>query len=57
MRFRNERISSKRAHVERPYAVIKTVFKSAHVIVTTVARVSIKMMFAAFNFNLYQLIT
>ena len=54
---RNKRISRKRAPVERPYAVIKNVFGSGHVKVTTVPRVGVKMMFASFCFNLYQLNT
>jgi hypothetical protein len=59
-----------RAPGERPFAVslaivsesldcsrdmIKTVFKAAHVLVTTVARVHIKMIFTAIAYNLYQL--
>ncbi len=55
--LRNKRISKKRAPGERPYAVIKNVFKSAHILVTTVARVGVKMVFASFGFNLYQLMT
>jgi IS5 family transposase len=50
--LRNKRISKKRSPGERPYAVIKTVFKSAHTMVTTVARVHVKMIFAAMSFNL-----
>lgn len=56
-KLRNKRISKKRAPGERPYAVIKNVFNSAHVRVTTAARVSVKMLFASFGFNLYQLCT
>ena len=56
-KLRNKRISRKRAPVERPYAVIKNVFGSGHVRVTTVPRVGVKMMFASFGFNLYQLRT
>ena len=56
-KLRNKRISRKRAPVERPYAVIKNVFGSGHVRVTTVPRVGVKMMFASFGFNLYQLCT
>ncbi|KYC48691.1 MAG: Transposase DDE domain protein [Candidatus Methanofastidiosum methylothiophilum] len=54
---RNKRISKKRRQIERHYAVIKRVFKSGHVLVTTVPRVRVKMMFACFCFNLYQLQT
>jgi IS5 family transposase len=55
--LRNKRISKKRAPGERPYAVIKNVFKSSHVMVTTVGRTAVKMIFASFGFNLYQLLT
>jgi IS5 family transposase len=55
--LRNKRISRKRAPGERPYAVIKKVFNSGHVMVTTVARVAVKMVFASFGFNLFQLLT
>jgi IS5 family transposase len=55
--LRNARISKKRAPAERHYAVIKRVFNAAHVLVTTVPRVHVKMIFAAFGFNLYQLHT
>lgn len=56
-KLRNLRISKKRAPVERHYAVIKRVFKAGHVLVTTVPRVNVKMIFTAFGFNLYQLCT
>ena len=55
--LRNKRISKIRAPGERPYAVIKNVFKSGHTMVTTVARVAVKMVFASFGFNLFQLLT
>lgn len=55
--LRNKRISKKRAPGERPYAVIKNIFKSGHVMVTTVSRAAVKMVFTAFGFNLYQLLT
>jgi hypothetical protein len=45
-------ISRKRSPDERPYAVIKTVFKSVHTMVTTIARVHAKMIFAAMSFNI-----
>ena len=41
--MRNQRIGKKRAPGERHYAVIKRVFKAAHVMVTTVARVHVKI--------------
>ena len=56
-RMRNLQISRIRAPGERPFAVIKTVFKAAHVLVTTVRRVHVKMIFTAFAYNLYQLRT
>jgi IS5 family transposase len=55
--MRNQRISKKRAPVERHYAVIKRVFGAAHVTVTTIARVHVKMVFTAIAFNLFQLRT
>jgi IS5 family transposase len=56
-RLRNLRISKKRAPGERHYAVIKRVFNAGHVMVTTVPRVHVKMVFTAIGFNLYQLHT
>jgi IS5 family transposase len=56
-RLRNLRISKKRAPGERDYVVIKRVFNAEHVVVTTVPRVQVKMLFTAFGFNLYQLHT
>ena len=56
-KLRNKRISRKRAPGERPYAVIKDVFKVGHVRVTTTVRVGVKMVFTAFAFNLFQLRT
>jgi len=56
-KLRNKRISRKRSPGERPYAVIKNVFHSGHVKVTTVERTAVKGIFTAFCFNLYQLRT
>jgi len=56
-RFRNRRINRKRAPGERPFAVIKRVFGSGHVLVTTVQRVRVKLVFACLCFNLFQLRT
>jgi len=56
-KLRNLRISKKRAPAERHYAVIKRVFEAGHVLVTTVSRVNVKMIFTAVGFNLYQLCT
>ena len=54
---RNNRISKKCCRVERHYAIIKRVFNSGHMLVTTIPRVRVKIMFAFFCFNLYQLQT
>lgn len=54
---RNLQISKIRAPSERPFAVIKTAFKAAHVLVTTVKRVNVKMVITAIAYNLYQLRT
>ena len=53
--MRNLQISKIRALGERPFAVIKTVFRAAHVLVTTVERVKVKMVFTAIAYDLYQL--
>jgi IS5 family transposase len=55
--LRNKRINHTRAKCERIYAVMKTVFRSGSVKVTTTARAGIKMLFTAFDYNLYQLCT
>ena len=54
--LRNKRISSKRSPVERCFSVIKVVFKSGHVMVTTVESVAIKMTFNAIGYNLFNLL-
>ncbi len=54
---RNRLISILRSPGERPHAVIKRVFGAGRVLVTTIKRVSLKMMVTAFAFNLYQLCT
>jgi IS5 family transposase len=54
---RNRLISKLRSPGERPHAVIKRVFNSGWVLVTTIRRVSVKMMVTAFAFDLYQLCT
>jgi len=56
-KLRNLRISKKRAKGERPFAVIKNVFNSGKVMVTTLKRVRVKNMFSALCYNLYQLRT
>ena len=51
-KLRNKRISRKRSPNERPYAIIKIVFKSAYTMFITIARVYAKMIFAAMSFNI-----
>ena len=45
--LRNERISKRRSPVERCFSVIKTVFEAGHVMVTTVEKAAVKVMFRA----------
>ena len=52
---RNKAISRTRSLVERPYAVMKRIFKSGHVLVTTIERVHVKNVFSCFAYNLYRL--
>jgi len=54
--LRNRRISCKRSPVERCFSVMKIVFKSGHVMVTTVERVAVKMTFNAIGYNLLNLL-
>ena len=54
---RNRAISRVRARVERPFAVIKRVFHSGHVMVTTHLRVHAKNLFSCFSYNLFNLVT
>jgi len=56
-RLTNRRINRRRAPGERPFAVLKRIFNSGHVLVTTVPRVHVKMTFACLCFNLVQLDT
>ncbi len=56
-RLRNRRINRKRCPGERPFAVIKRMFGSGHMFVTTVPRVRVKLVFACFCYNLVQLCT
>ena len=53
--LRNKRISKKRSHIERCFAVMKRAHKAGHVLVTTVARAGMKFMMSAFVYNLVQL--
>jgi len=52
---RNRRIGSKRRPVERVFAVIKRVFHGGRVLVTSLPRVRVKLVFSCFCFNLLQL--
>jgi IS5 family transposase len=54
-RIRNRRINQVRMQRERLFVVIKRVFNVGYVLVTTVHRVRVKMVFACFCFNLFQL--
>jgi len=56
-KLRNKRISRKRAPGERPFAVIKRMFNAGHVLVTSVPRVRVKLVFACLCYNLLQLRT
>jgi IS5 family transposase len=56
-RLRNSRIGSKRRPVERVFAVLKRVFWSGHVLVTSLPRVRVKLVFSCFCFDLLQLWT
>jgi len=52
---RNRRIGLKRRPVERTFAVIKRVFHGGRVLVTSLPRVRVKMVFSCLCFNLLQL--
>lgn len=54
---RNKAISRTRSLVERPFAVMKRLFKAGHVTVTTIARVRVKNTFSCIDFNFRQLLT
>jgi transposase, IS5 family len=54
---RNQLICKLRSPGERPFSVIKRIFRGGRVLVTTVKRVHIKMVVTAIAFNLYQLCT
>ena len=56
-RLRNRRISRKRCPGERPFAVIKRMFNAGHVLVMSLPRVRVKMMFACLCLYLVQLNT
>lgn len=50
--LRNRRLKGKRTPGERPFAVIKRVFHAGHVMVMSVERVRVKIVFACFCSNL-----
>jgi IS5 family transposase len=52
---RNRRISLRRRPVERTFAVIKRVFHGGRVLVTSLPRVRVKLVFSCLCFNLLQL--
>ena len=54
---RNKLISKIRAPGERPFAVIKRMFRGTRTLVKRIERVQIKEMFKCFAYNLYQLVT
>jgi IS5 family transposase len=54
-RSRNRRIGLKRRPVERVFAVLKRALHAGHMIVASVARVRVKMVFSCLCFNLVQL--
>ena len=54
---RNRAISRTRSLVERPFAVIKRVFRAGHMMITTHLRVHTKNLFARFSYNLFNLVT
>lgn len=56
-RGRNWRIGLKRRRIERTFAVLKWVFHSGRVVVTTLLRARVKMVFICFCFDLLQMCT
>lgn len=53
-KLRNKRIARKRSAGERPYTVIKNMFKSGHLLVTATLRTHSKNLFTCFCYNLLQ---
>ena len=47
--LRNKRISSKKANVERVYVITKKILKVEKILVTTVQRVSLKILYIFFS--------
>jgi len=54
-RLRKNRISCKRRLVERMFAVMKRVLNGCRVLMTSLSRVQVKLLFSCFCFNLVQL--
>ncbi len=54
---RNKAISRMRSLVERPFSVIKRVFRARRLMVTTHLRVHAKNLFVCFSYNLFNLVT
>jgi IS5 family transposase len=54
-RLRNRRIGLKRRPIERTFAVVKRVFNGGRVLVTSLPRVRVRLVFSCFCFNLLQL--
>lgn len=52
--LRYKRISRKRALVEYPFAIMKSVFYFSHTLVTLSRRVRVKFMFSCFSYNILQ---
>ena len=53
---RNFRITRKRSSFERPYSVLKKIFRSNHVFVTMVRRIRVKATFICLRYNLLTLV-
>ena len=53
--LRNKRISRKRSHIERCFAVMKRAHNAGRVSVTTIARAGIKFMMNSIVYNIEQL--
>ena len=53
----NRFLSSVRAPVEHPFSVIKRVLHAGRVLVTTVVRVKVRMLFVCTCYNLFRAIT
>ncbi|MEM3192554.1 MAG: transposase [Candidatus Parvarchaeota archaeon] len=52
--MRNKRILRKRALVEYPFAIMKSVFHFSHTLVILSRRVRVKFMFSCFSYNILQ---